>query len=369
MINTNKILSLYFLLTALLLMVSCTFTEDEEDIVQVNSRDFSEELKSVEYSFNDEVQLLNPGDIVNIDDRYLVISDSEEEAIFKVFSLPELEFLYTWGKKGRGPDEFEFVPLNEINSSGNRIIMYDISSQMLFSYSVQDTTFSHTGNQSLSYQDQTNVLSNVTKMHDSLFVADYGMFYEDTNNEHILLQPDKDIPQRTFGNYPLSDLEGPERYFEFMKSTVSSQDAQKIAAFYQNHNRVKLYDYEGEEIANIYVEDEYIKDVDTSNPAPFQYRTVHWASGNYLYVMGIHEYTDVIQENIDTFTPSLEVWNWEGEQVYRAKFDTPIHNFTVSEEHGKIYAYSIHDMDKVFVFDIPSEIEYDERSLTGNSMK
>jgi hypothetical protein len=348
-------LLLISLLTALILLVSCSLSEDEENIIRADALYFSSDLKAAKHSFKEQARLMNPGDIINVDDRFLVISDAEEDAIFKIFSLPELEFLYSWGNRGQGPDEFQYVPLNEINTSENILIIYDISSQMLAYYLVNDTTFTYEGNRSLTYEGQTNILSHVTRLNDSLFVADYGTF-KDTNYEHIALQPGVDIPLTKFGNYPHSEFEGPERYFEFIKTIGSSEDVSKIAAFYLRHNRFKLYDFEGKELANVYVADDYNSEVNNSNPGSFRYRMIQWASDRYLYVMGIHENPDVIEENADAYTPSLEVWNWEGEQIYRAKFDSPIHNFTVSEEHGKIYAYSNYDMDNIFVFEIPAEI-------------
>jgi len=353
----KKLVSFQFICSVSLLVfiVSCNEVEEETNIIQFEALPYSSELQSTEYSFDGEVNILNPGDIINVDDRYLIISDAEEDAIFKVFSLPELEYMYSWGSRGQGPDEFQYVPLNEINTSENKLIIYDIGSQNLYFYSVYDTSFVLEVNQTLSYDGQTNILTNITRLNENLYVADYGTTHEFTDYEYIALQPGDDTPRFRFGYYPQSDLEGPERYFEYIKTSVSSEHIGKFAAFYLNHNRFKLYDNEGNHMAEVQIDDDFLNN-NRSNTESFQYRTVKWASHRYLYSMGIHGDRQEIEENIETFLTSLEVWNWKGEQIYRAKFDKPVHNFTVSEEHGKIYAYSIINSNVIYEFNIPDKI-------------
>jgi hypothetical protein len=349
-----KILSIY--LGVLTCFLSCSKSGSEENTIQVNALPYNTELKAAEHSFDAEANIYNPGEITNVDDQYLVVSDAEDDAIFKVFSLPELVFLYAWGSQGQGPDEFEFVPLNEINTVNNELMVYDIGSQSLIFYSVQDTTFVNEGASELSYEGQADILNNIVRLNDRLFAADKGAFYDDTNHEFVVLQPGSDEPEFLFGEYPDSEFTGPEQYFSFRKTGVSSEAIGKFAAFYLYHNQFNIFDHEGNLLIHKQVEDEYTPGAGMQSDS-FRYRLAKWASDNYIYVMGIHEDRENISENIESFVPSLEIWNWEGEQVYRAMFDKPIQNFTISEEHRKIYAYSVMNSDIIYEFDLPNKLD------------
>lgn len=348
---------------------SCTSTYDKselENLLQVEALPYSSELTSVQYSYEGLTSILNAGEIINVDDRYLVVSDAEEEAIFKVFNLPELNYLYSWGRRGQGPDEYELLPLVDINTTEDKLIVYNLSSRNIYYYSVNDTTFIPDGHQSLSYENESGFLSKVVRLNDSLFVADYGKFYEQTSHEYIALQPNLQTPRFTFGRFPSSGLTGPERYYQFFKTGVSNEARGEFASFYFYYNRFKVFNYEGEEQVYVHIKDDSIAEVDnltaridtytSGSESSFRYRKAQWASDNYLYALGINEYRDVINENLDSFRPSLEIWDWNGNQVYRAMFDTTITHFTVSEKHGNIYAYSLLDNNSIYVYDIPEII-------------
>jgi len=50
---------------------------------------------------------------------------------------------------------------------------------------------------------------------------------------------------------------------------------------------------------------------------------------------------------------TFEVWNWNGEPIYRAHFDKGITNFTLSEEHGRLYGLSASEQDVMFEYEFP----------------
>ena len=108
---SRAILFLFFSL----ITVSCSLLNNDEKVKTVQAIDYRSDLQSEKFYYNN-VSLLNPADIVNVADKYLVISDSDSEGFIKVFKLPEMDFLYSWGMQGQGPNEFEFIPLNEINT-------------------------------------------------------------------------------------------------------------------------------------------------------------------------------------------------------------------------------------------------------------
>ncbi len=330
-----------------LVLISCSLSEKDE-IVQ--SIDYATDLKSKIVSY-DSVSLLNLADIINVADEYLVLSDSESDGFIKVFKLPEMDYLYSWGMQGRGPNEFEFIPLNEINTEGDSIIFYEFGTRTLREYEVNDTSLVLLEESSLSFDGQTNTLTGITKVQEDLFIAENGASFENDSFEFIALEPNVDQPLFYFGQFPETQLTGFDKLYEYLKTTGASNDGSKIAASYLYKNRIKIFDNKGNLQSEITV-----KDSETPRSAElqkYQYRSLKKPTNSYLYFMGMFEYEQTINENIETFKTTFEIWDWSGNQIHRAKFDRPIHNFTVSEKHGKIYAYSVLDMQNIYVFDLP----------------
>lgn len=339
-----------FLLLLCLLLASCSFSGNEVKEKKVQAINYGADLKSEKISY-DNLTLLNPADIINVEDEYLVISDSDPEGFIKVFKIPEMDYLYSWGRQGRGPNEFEFIPLNEINTTGSKIIFYEIGTRTLREYEVNDTSLVHLRNMGLSFKGQTNTLTGITKVYEDLYIAENGASFENDTYEFIALEPEIDEPLFYFGRFPETELTGFEKLYEYLKTTGASQDGSKIAASYLYHNKIKVFDDDGNLLSQ-YV----VNDSDTPQPGEaqsYQYRSLKKATDSSLYFMGMFEYEQAIDENIETFKTTFEQWDWAGNQIHRSKFDSPIHNFTVSEKHGKIYAYSALDMSHIYVFDLP----------------
>lgn len=328
---------------------------ENEDFVE-KAPDYENELTASIIKLQEEISILQPGTMTNVNDTYLLISDVEEDEIFKVFRLRNLEYLYSWGKKGRGPDEFQFIPVTIANTDSSSVNFYDISRKTLRYYILSDTTLVDLGEKSISYEGQQNVFTDITMINDSLFVADYGNQENNDDSEFIGLKPNSETPLFMFGDYPSKDLAGFERHFADFKTPVSSPDGQKFGYFYLYHNMFKIFDVENREIKEVEIYDDYLKDKQIEQ-GQFQYRSVKWASNDYLYVLGLNESRDVISEQINEFLTSLEIWTWDGEMIFRAKFDRPIHDFTVSEKGGKIIAYSQLNSSVLYQYDLPDIIK------------
>jgi hypothetical protein len=52
-----------------------------------------------------DIDILKPKRIITVD-SFLIVSQSLSDSIFSIFKTPNLEHLFTFGKLGRGPDEF-----------------------------------------------------------------------------------------------------------------------------------------------------------------------------------------------------------------------------------------------------------------------
>lgn len=343
----------YYIILCFIISAGCM--QESEDFVE-KAIDYGSELNASTIKLNEGLSILQPGAMVNVNDTHLLISDVEEEEIFKVFRLPDLEYLYSWGKKGRGPDEFQFVPVTIVNTESNTVNFYDISRKTLRYYNLLDTTLVGLGEKSFSYEGQQNVFTDITMVTDSLFIADYGNQETNDDFEFIGLEPNSEKSLFKIGEYPSKDLAGFERHFADFKTSVSSPNGKKFGYFYLYHDLFKIFDLETREIKEVKIYDDRLADKQIEQ-GKFQYRSVKWASNDYLYVLGLNEDRDVISEQLDEFLTSLEIWTWDGEMIFRAKFDRPIHDFTVTEKGGKIIAYSQLNSSELYLYNLPEIIE------------
>lgn len=306
----------------------------------------------------DTTRLLNPLSALNINDQYLVISERISNNFLKVFSIPDLNILYSWGRQGRGPGEFMVAP-TDLGPTEDGVFLFDPLSQSLKTFLVTDSSLTLKDEQDLNYNGQVAPLNRISRINEELYFADYGgdnaISTEDENYEHIALQPDNRDPLFTFGAYPESEFKGFEKYAKYIKTNWTKPDGTLfVTAYTSASNRVKIYDTDGQLQKDIIVSG--IDFASDENEDDFLFRTIKWASDNYIYFLGFYESEEKIysQKPDTAYKTYLEIWDWEGNPVLRFSFDRPIMNFTVSEQLGKIYGYTLHSDDKLFEYDLPN---------------
>lgn len=122
-----------------------------------------------------ETKLWNPRAIEVVADDYLVVVDDATSGIFKVFRLPDLEFLYAWGNRGEGPGELEVVPSSHtINIVDDTLVIASSQAPELSRleyYHVTDTAITLERTAPLSYDGQRHPLNNVHRINDTLYFA------------------------------------------------------------------------------------------------------------------------------------------------------------------------------------------------------
>lgn len=340
----------------IVVIISSCQNVDPDGFEPVTALPVQDELVAEAISVEGDTELLNPFHILNADDEYLVITEVRENNFVHVFNLPDLQFQYSWGKNGRGPDEFVFFPYF-INQKEKELHLYDPILQQNRVYRIRDSTLENLQERSLSYTGQMGQPFNgVLRLNDRLYIADYELPFGNASHEYIALRPGESDSLFTFGDYPTTDLEDPVRYFEFKKTNIAKPDGSRFAALYVNHNKFKIFSSTGETLKAIKIQDPHLEEDRNESENNFLYRYKGWASDSYLYFLGIYTSSDVFNENPDsTYAPFLEIWDWEGQPLYRAHFDRLIHAFTVSEEHGKLYGFSKHDIHHIYEYDM-SEI-------------
>lgn len=360
---TTSIVFLFLLLT-----LSCQKSAETDELVQnefedIQAASIADTLSTSSiHQLSDGLVIVNSFEIENVDDAYLVISEQRSEDFINVFELPSVDHLYSFGRVSQGPevDEFSTVPVF-LDSHQDQLIIHDAMSRRLRFIDIDRNDALKSGEKSLTYEAQTDPLNRVRRIDENLYFADYGTSLEKTDSEFVALEPGNSDTLFTFGKYPESEFgKQPEdisevirRYNQFMKHNLSNPDGTRFAAFYFRHNKFKIFNQSGDELAAVSINDDTLED---NLPDGFIFRTTGWASNDYVFTLGLNgtwaELTDNPEPDEDRKT-TFEVWDWNGEPIYRAHFDRLITNFTVSEKHGKIYGISAIAQDVIFEYDLP----------------
>ena len=308
-------------------------------------------------------ELLNPLYILNVNDDYIIITEQLKNNFIKIFSIPNFDISYSWGTFGRGPDEFMTFP-TEIGTVNNQVYLFEIVSQKMRFYDVNDSGLILSKDEELLFDGQVAPLNRIRRINEKLYFSDFGTDIgtdaDETNNEHIALQPNNENPIFTFGLYPETELTGYDRYATYFKTNwVKPNGESFVTTYISGENRIKIYDNNGQLKHSISIQDPTLEKDSLNKGDQFLYRTTAWASNEYIYFLGLYESNEKIYyDNPDpSLRTSIEVWDWEGNLVHRNSFDRFIMNFTVSEKHGKIYGFSPLALDTIFEYNLSLEIK------------
>jgi hypothetical protein len=291
-------------------------------------------------------RLWNPRTLEIVGSEYLLVFDDVDNgSIIKVFSIPELKFLYGWGSIGGGPNELQRFPsFHSINTKGDTLILLDAPSpgvQRLDYYMVTDTTMQLVDEKKISYEGQKSLINNLQRLNDSLYIADYGMRVE-SDDEHIAFDPDKNGLKFTFGGYPKPGIPKMKRYRMFIKRNDSSERLRKFVSFYMRYDRFKIYNFDGIIVSNVLVKDEMPSQPVKGAHEDFVHTMWVEAEGPFIFSVVMARRASLIDASkFSQMYPFLEVWNWNGEQVKRYPLDVSTNSIAISGQHEQAYTYQI----------------------------
>jgi len=356
---------LTIIISVLFIFSNCTNQNESAFHKKVEALEFSDTLK-VQKILNlvdsDSLFLSSPRRMFVVNENFLLLTELIPENFIHLFKLPELKYLYSWGVNGKGPDEFQFPPGDYFVNEGNRFSIYDFALGQIRFFEVTDTSLVKAADaKSMRYAGQFNYLTGITRLNDSLYIANFDETpMNDPVVEHIAIKTDDATPVSKFGEYPPSDIEGPDKFILFSKTNSARPDGTMFASFYSYFNRFKIYNSDFKLIKDIEVHDQSLSDRAVRRTGSYsewiRYRYVQWASDDFIFTHGMNETSENLWDDpIPSLTTFVEVWDWDGNQLFRAHFDRKIVRFAVAENLGKIYALGTEPFDEIYVYDI-SEI-------------
>lgn len=294
-------------------------------------------------SIDSSVALLNSKGIVNVGDSYLVILRQSSKDIFIVFSLPNLNYLYSSGSIGKGPGEVTSITYGmPIFTRGDTLSIYDANLLRQNNYIIYDTQMKFWKSITIPTSNSGFLINgDLLRLSDSLYVAEITR----NNNEFIAISPYQDDILFSFGDYPISKLKGNIRYNEFGKNIVAKPDGSKFISFYFKKDMFKIYNDKGKMLKFVKINDPYLENITRH----IQLR----ASNGKIYVLSYNATADEFDNNLQSLNkPIIAIWNWDGEPIKRIRLSKAIHRFALSEKYQKLYGISVYEQNKLFTIDL-----------------
>jgi hypothetical protein len=297
------------------------------------------------------VSILQPTRIFTYEDK-LVIFDDVKNEIFKVFKLPEIDYLYGLGDIGRGPNEFLFIDGNYIRVINKEIELLD-NGKLKRIQIANDSLITKTANSVIVLD---NPLNNLQRINDSIYISDN--IFSDNEYEHLMINLRTNKVIKKFGEYP--DKQGlmiktnVEGYQVFKKVNNSSPSGDYFVAFYEYFNRFKIYNNNGSLQKDVFLDDEKEPTVSVSNMgnSPIYFFSQPCVTVDYIYVLRLSKSEVDLQKDFGSFKPELLIFNWNGDAIAKYKLNKPITSIAISEEGKKLYGVNIMKENEIYTFNL-----------------
>lgn len=298
-----------------------------------------------------DTELLAPGKIFIHGDKLIVFEQLPTD-MFKVFSIPSLKHLYSFGNNGGGPEEFTSIGNDNIISiDGEYIEIYDMGKIKYLQ--ISDSAAHKVKETSIAISDSKSPINRLRKLNDENYYFDH--VFEENQQEEFTCFNIVSKTQSYFSNYPKwKNIDSPhDKYRAYLKSSCYNAANNKMAIFYFNFPAMKILDGKGNFIKEIYFRDEESFPTYEHGDDNVIYFSEPLATNNFIYALWIGKTKSSVGNDIENFKPEILVFNWDGDILGRYQLDKPAITFTVSERLNKIYCTSFLEPEIIYEYNLP----------------
>jgi len=342
----------------LVLLIACNSnTSNKANIIKLLP---AVELKSTPIKIETDILIPSKMFLYN---NMLITYENIPSGKFKVFSIPTLKFLYSFGITGNGPSDFENIDKESVNVS--EFVEIQDNKKIKF------LSFSNLNGKIIKEKKiETNhvIINKLRKINDSIYFCE-NLYSKKQPDEYRKLNINSG-KYTTFGSLPIKPDEKisikdlTQIGFRFMKSNCYNNYYNKFFSFYYYLPTFKIYSGEGDLVQNstINVNESRFSDEKQKNI----YFTEPYATDEFVYVMWIGKSKKDVSTNFDSFKPNLLVFSLNGKLMANYQLDQPIITYSVSSDNKQLYACSFKDPNIIYKYDLP-EIKMDSLLLNNLS--
>jgi hypothetical protein len=338
------------------LAVSC-HTEKANNIVELDLPDakiLHSQRKIV------DTDLFRPSKIFVHKDK-LIVYDDVRDNILKVFDVNNLEYKYSFGNYGLGPNEFIFTDKEAINSSTYFEIL---DRSKLYYYNVTDTG-AFAIDKTLFVADESGPINNFKKLSDSEYLFNNNTYSGKFEKEFIVYDVSnntaKKIGNIVFFDKNLKSEDIGSQYSALQKTITTHNRTHKFAAFYYLYPYFKLFS--DDKLCKIY----HINNVKQKEMGCI-YFAEPYSTDKFIYVMWINKSKDNVMNDLEKYHPQLFIFDWDGNLMQNYLLDIPVITFAVNNDDSKLYAVSFNesDINSLYVYDLQQINDDNYIQLTNN---
>ncbi len=278
-------------------------------------------------------------------ENYIVLRDGSETAedLFQVYSCPDFEFLYSFGRRGKGPDEY-LMPTVVKGMPGDRFAFRDHATDRFATYELTDTGASLI--RSFIYKPEgTRFFWEINRLEDSLYLLKRR---DDRWSRREVWSADfRRLVDSLPNTFDLNRTMGDDYFSDFDDCWIAGC-GNRFACAYFFIDRIEFGHVSGgkpvldtfagvERAPDFYRFDRTTSGVPNVMKNPVYYENL--AAGEtrvYALYAGIPW-----KEADENHSSKVEVYDWNGTPVMLLELDRALSHFIVDEKRGTIYGFDV----------------------------
>ena len=321
------------LLSSLLLLYSCSDTD-----IQKYSKDDFTAVVELSQKRKKTRKLLSIDDII-VKDSLLIVGNNRDSSIFMAFGIngnDTLNCIKSWGRKGRGPNEYgTFTHL--IDLPQNKFYIADYSRLKIQKYTIPK--FKPIENKKIINQRYEDQIKEIPQK--IVFSSDDSLFFYDKFKKHelyITRWKNGNIPEEI---YSFEDLKQEyEKAMTYWGCMAINEKLNRIVYAYNYFRRFDIMDFKGNKIKTVKIgpnsPSPLIKgngNIDSNQSLMCYINAVATDSSFFLNYAG-HTYNELKDKEMQA-NCYIEEYNWNGKPIKRYKMNKFISNFDILPDKKK----------------------------------
>ena len=337
------------ILLLLSLIISNPFCTGQEKIYTDVHFPIQKDVKSKSISV--PIDLYGKTTSLVVTDDYIIFVRSFLDPLFYVFDIKNYSFLGSFGRRGKGPNEFELSDARTATKFKNGIRVFDIHKGFAYidlsefrSKKKYNIKFIRLPGELYLLNDAIQLNNRVIGMPD-IGKSDKMYVLYDLLSEKITY----------FGEYPEIFNKKYKKFFwgVFWRHSAAKPDCTRFVSFFDGVKMFRIYDENGDlkvekiiKTFKIFEENSISK-----NPKKAYYKTIR-VTDKYIYALCLDEFRNQLLRSF----PVIEVWDWMGNPVCKLMLDQHIQTFDISDDGKILFAVDREVSDKLFIYEIFSVI-------------
>lgn len=287
-------------------------------------------------------ELLKINNIAIMDD-YVVLQNSSEgvEDFFFVYTRSDVRFLYSFGKRGRGPSEY-LMPSIIKNTPDNILGFRDHGTDNVVFYDISDTAAVLRGAKVFSSPDSDRFFWEINLIGDSLLLTKHQGYKRGlTELWNIRTQEIVDSIPNTFSRLP---RKLGKAYYTIFDDYMIASCGHRLVRSYYLIDRIEFGEVSGDELRLISgtgattVPEFHLYGHDSATEYSIDRNIVYYEN---IYAGEENVYALYSGRRLDetdhAHSSLIEVYSWDGSPVELLHLDIPVAYFAVDEENRIIY--------------------------------